>query len=182
MLKEVKENINLYYKINEDIINNYNIKNRNYEILLNIKNINKLKDNSILKELENIINLNSVKSKFNNIFDIYCNMNINEINIIYNNIDNDEIKLFGLDFVERNKNNCKIIINGKEEELKEYKTFSLFSKKINKLEIKLKGIMNITNMSCMFKECSSLSSLPDISKWNTNNVTNMSYMFSGCSS
>ena len=28
-------------------------------------------------------------------------------------------------------------------------------------------------MSCMFYGCSSLSSLPDISKWNTNNVTNI---------
>jgi surface protein len=39
---------------------------------------------------------------------------------------------------------------------------------------------NVTNMSYMFNRCSSLSSLPDISKWNTNNVTNMSAMFSGC--
>ena len=30
--------------------------------------------------------------------------------------------------------------------------------------------------------CSSLTSLPDISKWNTNNVMNMYYMFYGCSS
>ena len=37
-------------------------------------------------------------------------------------------------------------------------------------------------MSYIFYKCLSLSSLPDISKWNTNNVTNMSYMFSGCSS
>ena len=35
-------------------------------------------------------------------------------------------------------------------------------------------------MSYMFKGCSSLSSLPDISKWNTNNVTDMNNMFSGC--
>ena len=34
----------------------------------------------------------------------------------------------------------------------------------------------------MFSWCSSLSSLPDISNWNTNNVTNMSEMFNGCSS
>ena len=37
-------------------------------------------------------------------------------------------------------------------------------------------------MDYMFSGCSSLSSFPDISKWNTNNVTNMDYMFSGCSS
>ena len=34
----------------------------------------------------------------------------------------------------------------------------------------------------MFCDCSSLSSLPDISKWNTSNVINMSYMFYACSS
>jgi len=42
---------------------------------------------------------------------------------------------------------------------------------------------NVKDMSYMFYECSSLSSLPDISKWNTNKasrVTHMSYMFSGC--
>ena len=41
---------------------------------------------------------------------------------------------------------------------------------------------NVTDMSYMFFGCSSLSSLPDISKWNINNVNNLSYMFHGCSS
>ena len=35
-------------------------------------------------------------------------------------------------------------------------------------------------MSDMFSECSSLSSLPDISKWDTSKVINMSNIFSGC--
>ena len=34
----------------------------------------------------------------------------------------------------------------------------------------------------MFRGCSSLSSLPDISKWNANKVNDMSSMFYGCSS
>ena len=34
----------------------------------------------------------------------------------------------------------------------------------------------------MFHGCTSLSKLPDISKWNTNNVTHMNHMFYGCSS
>ena len=34
----------------------------------------------------------------------------------------------------------------------------------------------------MFYGCSSLISLPEISKWNTNNVTYMGYMFKGCKS
>jgi len=41
---------------------------------------------------------------------------------------------------------------------------------------------NVTDMMWMFNGCSSLISLPDISKWNTKNVTNMSDMFNGCSS
>ena len=35
-------------------------------------------------------------------------------------------------------------------------------------------------MRYMFYECNSLSSLPDISKWNTSNVTYMSDMFNEC--
>ena len=37
-------------------------------------------------------------------------------------------------------------------------------------------------MSNMFRGCSSLQSLTDISNWNTINVNNMSDMFRGCSS
>ena len=41
---------------------------------------------------------------------------------------------------------------------------------------------NVNNMRWMFWNCESLSSLPDISKWDTSNVYDMSYMFSGCTS
>ena len=34
LLNEVKNKMKIYYKINEDIINNYDIKNRNYEIYI----------------------------------------------------------------------------------------------------------------------------------------------------
>ena len=73
-----------------------------------------------------------------------------------------------------------MIIDNKEYEL----TTKYNNKKSNnnKLKIKLKGINNITNMSYMFSECSSLISLPDISKWNTINVKDMSNMFENCSS
>ena len=33
----------------------------------------------------------------------------------------------------------------------------------------------------MFNACSSLSSLPDISNWNTSNVNKMLFMFNECS-
>ena len=41
---------------------------------------------------------------------------------------------------------------------------------------------NVTNMSWMFYECSSLSSLPDISKWKSNNIKEIVHMFTGCTS
>ena len=109
------------------------------------------------------------------------NENITEINIIYNikNDDND-LKIFGSYFVNSNKNICSLIIDNKEYKITE--KFNVKNYKNNILKIKLKGINHITNMSFMFYGCSSLISLPDISKWNTNNVTNMSYMFNQCSS
>ena len=40
----------------------------------------------------------------------------------------------------------------------------------------------VTDMSFMFCSCALLTTLPDIWKWNTSNVTSMIYMFFGCSS
>ena len=105
---------------------------------------------------------------------------ITEINIIYEINRKKNIRIFGSNFVKNNKNICKMIIDNKEYEITE--KYKVKSKNNNKLKIKLKGIDNVTDMSYMFEGCSSLSSLPDISKWNTNNVTDMSYMFYGCSS
>ena len=90
------------------------------------------------------------------------------------------INIFWSDFVKNNKNICKMIIDNQECEIAiEYK---VKSKNYNKLKIKLKGIDNVTDMSSMFYRCSSLSSLPDISNWNTNNVNDMRYIFYKCSS
>ena len=98
--------------------------------------------------------------------------------------DNEEkVRIFGKNFVNNNIHKCKIIYKEEEYELKEYlKDIDIFYDNKEEFEIKLKGINNITNMSFMFYECNSLSSLPDISKWNTSNVNNMSYMFSECKS
>ena len=110
-------------------------------------------------------------------------MNIDEITIIYKVKDLKEVRLFGRDFVERNKKNCKLIIEGKEQELKVMHNFGIFfGTDKDYFEIKLKGITNIINMSYIFCGCNSLSSLPDISKWNTFNVTNISHMFFACES
>ena len=46
--------MNIYYNINENMINNYNKDRINYEILYNI---NKIENNIIIKDVDNIINV-----------------------------------------------------------------------------------------------------------------------------
>ena len=63
IIKKILDRMNnimdIYYKINNNIINNYNRSKRNYYILLNI---NKIKDNNekLIKELNNIINKDKI--------------------------------------------------------------------------------------------------------------------------
>jgi len=99
---------------------------------------------------------------------------LSEQDLIYD-IKGNNIKIFGVSFVNKNKNKCKMIIDNKEYEITEQYTVENYNN--NKLKIKLKGIGNVTDMSYMFGECSLLLSLPGISKWNVCNVTDMKGMF-----
>ena len=86
-------------------------------------------------------------------------------------------KLFGERFVKNNKNKCKMIINGKTEEICSYlKNYHEILNK-GKLEIKLIYIKNISDISFMFSGCLSLISLPNISKMNLINITNIRGIF-----
>ena len=60
----------------------------------------------------------------------------------------DAINIFGKEFVKNNKNICSMIIDYKEYELSERFNFKNYNK--NTLEIVLKGIDNITDMSLCF--------------------------------
>ena len=101
--------------------------------------------------------------------------------IIYNIDKNQEkLKIFDDTFVKNNKNNCYLLINGKKIDL--CSEININEEQKENLEIKLIEAKIITNMSYMFSGCSSLQSLPDISKWDTKNVTDMSCMFYNCSS
>ena len=95
------------------------------------------------------------------------------------------IKIFGNLFVNENRKKSRIILNNKIEELKNYITIDKKKDLKIKLEIyeyliSIKEMFNgcqeikiidkintfyVTNMSCLFYGCSSLSSLPDISIW-----------------
>ena len=105
---------------------------------------------------------------------------IDEMKIKYKINKSKEIRLFGDKFVENNKKNCKIIIDKKEEDLVSWKEID--DTKNEFLEITLKGLKNITNISNIFNGCSTLVSLPDIKNMNLKNVTDISYAFYGCSS
>ena len=67
-IKEIINNLNdlidiidTYYKINNNILNNYSKQNRNYEILANFREINL--NNEIFKDLENINKMNNIKQQ-----------------------------------------------------------------------------------------------------------------------
>ena len=62
LLNGVKNKMNFYYKINEDIIKNYDNKNRNFET---IYYLNQFQNNNIVDELKNVINGNNPIYKFN---------------------------------------------------------------------------------------------------------------------
>ena len=160
----------------------------------------KILDDLIRRLLEkNPINRLTWEEYFNHPF-------FSQITMIYKRKfkEENEIKIFGHDFVNKNFNECKIEYKGKNYPLEEYfqinkdedfyqitlngvldSTFSMFylCESLEAItDISKWNTNNITDMSYMFYGCNSLISLPDISKWNTNKVTNLSYMFYGCKS
>ena len=104
----------------------------------------------------------------------------NEMTINYSIGDYEYIRIFSKKFVENNKNNCKIIVNGKDEiDLCEYIDKNNLKSKNKTLEIKLIEKKTITDMSYMFLDCRRLTFIENLN-WNTIKVNDMSYMFSSC--
>ena len=73
MLNKVTSNMDIYYKINFDISNNYNVQNKNYEYL---QNINEIKYNLNINELNKIIKNKDINNQFSIFMDIYKKMTI----------------------------------------------------------------------------------------------------------
>ena len=80
----------------------------------------------------------------------------NEITIKYK-IEDDKIKIFDKDFVLKNKENFKIIIEGKEQEICSELDIIESIKNKEFLEIKLKQYNLVYDISNMFAECKQLS-------------------------
>jgi len=185
IINSVINNFEIYYNIYYDLISNYEIVERNYHILKNIKNI---KFTEIFNDLDNIITEGHFYKKFEKTFEIYNKMSCqSDITLQYCPDTAKKIKLFGQKFIINNKAKCKLVINNA---LYEIFDFLQISKDLEKqisanngiFEIKLRVNKNeyLTDMSYMFKDCSSLLFLPDISELNTFHVTDMSYLFYGC--
>ena len=157
----LKEPIEIF---NNKIENNKNNENNKNENINNDENKNKRNNDELINE---------------DIDEIIMQYKIDDYDIKISN----ETKLFGEMFVKNNKDKCKIINDGNEIELISQLIITKNQLKDNNIfEIKLKGIKQITDISFMFSDCNKLSSLSDISKWNTSNITNMSYLFNFCES
>ena len=100
----------------------------------------------------------------------------NNINLIYETEEDKIENIFGETFVENNRNNIGLIINGEKTELiSQYK----LKKGINNIEIIIKN--KLTNLEYMFYKCNKLKNIDELAYLCTEKVNNFSYMFSLCS-
>ena len=81
MLNEVKENMELYYKTKKDIVDNYDNRERYYELLINLKEISNIDD--IINDIDQINNKKDMLNKFKSILNIYNNMQPFHLNRTY---------------------------------------------------------------------------------------------------
>ena len=178
-LNLIKENMKSFYELNYKIIHNYNERNVNYEVLKNIDEI--MSKTEIFDNLESINKEKDIYSKFKLVYDLYGEMIYkNEINMVYKkNKLNRNLKIFGEDFVKENKSKCKMVVEGKEQDLKS--EISVKDMINDKIRVRLTNINKITDMSFIFHDCSSLYSVNDMSKWKTTKIKDMHKIFYGCS-
>ena len=101
----------------------------------------------------------------------------NKINLIYEKRKGSDYtnNIFGEKFVENNKNNIELIINGKKSELIE--KYELKEGE-NNIEIIIKN--KIINLEYMFYKCVSLKNIKELKYLDPKEINNFSYMFSGC--
>ena len=96
----------------------------------------------------------------------------------YKTLIGEKTKILGEKFVDKNKNKCKIIYNGKEHDLTEYFKNDNKDNQANILKIQLTINKNITDISYMFHECKALLSMKDISNLDNSNTINLNKSFS----
>ena len=126
-----------------------------------------------------------------NLFDIYDNTNYSE-NPLYKTLTNmDSISISSISensqldsnsTFMKNYNNLNFISNKESKSFILTGMFHNCSSLISLPEISKWNIDKVSNLSGVFYNCSSLISLPDISNWNTDDVVYMEAIFYNCSS
>ena len=66
--------LDIYYKINNDIIRNYNMNKRNYYKLINLNNL-KMNNEKIIKDINSIIDNNKISEIYGFSFNNFYNEN-----------------------------------------------------------------------------------------------------------
>ena len=127
---------------------------------------NNISDNNLNDINKNIINNNAQKDK-------------NEIELIYYSKYGGFATIFGVEFVNHNRNNIKLRINDSKNEIAIVNQFFLH-KGENKVTLLIKN--NLTDLSFMFHSCNTLKNINELKMLNTSNVIDFSYLFFGCSS
>ena len=148
IIHKTNEYFEMYYKFSEDILNSYNNKKRNYQLLKSINNID-MTNKNIITDLDKIINENDKRKQFEYIKDIYdkiiginkniidnsyniINLNINNMNV-NNNLNNMNVKNNNMNnFLNNimNLNNMNNINNNKERLIFVTFTFEKYGKQI----------------------------------------------------
>ena len=151
--------------------------------------------NIILFDLDNYPNYNLLKTISNlEMFAVLYYKDYNEIILHYKfneeNIKDNKVVLFGDKFVNNNKENCFLIINGKNiVELNRFIDLKDIYEKIPKeapLSLKVQLIERkrkvMTDLSFMFYNISTITDISYSSNYDSGEVRNMSYMFYNCQS
>ena len=194
----VINNMEIYYEINNDIFNSYKKTKKNYQTYINVQNINE-SNKLVIKDIDQIINLNNEAKKFEYINKIYYKMNkknelkrtktkiFNEIKGIKSNINKENKKLKITKTIRKTgkyekkpndikikykipKNSDKIMIFGNE--------FIKNNKK--KCEIYINGKYHEIMQNIDLSKCQIENDILEVILRPIEKITNMGHMFSGC--
>ena len=174
---------NISKVINEELeqFKNYIIKNNRKEQMPNKKEDISSNKNKILIDNNPDNKFNNNEKLNNNLKDIikkFENNNYkNKINLIYSVKSNAVYNIFGNEFVENNKDNIELIINGKQSKL--VSVYELMPGE-NNITLIIKN--NLINLSYMFYWCNSLKSIHELKNLDVSQTKYFEEMFYGCSS
>ena len=160
-----KDEINISYSLINDIKNNKNISYYSGSPILSLKTFKVIGIHYGYSKNIKLYYGILIKYVINKL-----NKNKNEINIIYKTDKEGEENIFGVKFVNNNKNNIELIINGNKNNLIEkYK----LRKGGNNIKIIIKN--KITFLEYMFYKCKSLKNIKELEYLDTKDINNFNF-------